>query len=240
MKYLVTCLVVLLLASCGGKELTPSESAQADYEKGKRLISNGDYINANLFLENFSAKHPYSKYAIQAELLRMFAAYKSDEYILSETLSQRFIERHPRHPDIAYARYILAMSHYKQVSNEHRDQTATRLAIKGFKTLIKENPGSDYAKDGAAKLQALYNKLSAHELSVGKFYFNKELYVAAAGRFQVILNEYQTTPAIEEALYYLAASYAKLGIAQSAREVAILLRHNYPKSEWSDKAADFL
>jgi len=240
MKYLVTCIVVLLLASCGGKELTPSESAQADYERGKRLIDNGDYANANVFLENFSAEHPYSKYATSAELLRLFSAYKGDELILSETLSKRFIELHPNHPEVAYARYILAMSHYKQVSNEYRDQTSTKLAIEGFKDLIKKHPGSDYAKDGASRLQRLYNKLAAHELSVGKFYFDKELYVAAANRFKVVLDEYQTTPSIEEALYYMAASYAKLGVTQSAREITILLRHNYPKSEWSAKASEFL
>ncbi len=232
--------ILLLLAACGGKDLTPSESAQADYEKGKRLLDNGDYVNANLFLENFSAEHPYSKYAIPAELLRLFATYKGKEYILCETLAGRFVDLHPRHPDVAYAKYILAMSHYKQVADQDRDQTQTKLAIAALKRVIKEHPGSDYARDSSSRLQNLYNKLSSHELTVGKFYFDKERYVAAANRFKVVLDKFQTTPAIEEALYYLAASYAKLGIKTTAREMAILLQHNFPKSEWSDKAEEFL
>jgi outer membrane protein assembly factor BamD len=141
---------------------------------------------------------------------------------------------------VAYAKYLLAMSHYKQVSDADNDQSATKLTIDAFKKLIKQHPGSSYARDAASRLQSLYNKLSSHELTVGKYYFGKERYVAAANRFQIILEKYQTTPAIEEALYYLAASYAKLGITGSAREIAMLLRHNYPNSEWSSRAADFL
>jgi outer membrane protein assembly factor BamD len=239
-KFIICLTVIFILAGCSGKELLPSESAKLDYEKGKRLLDNGDYANANLFLENFTANHPYSQYAVQAELLRAFAAYKEGEYILSETLLQEFVKRHPRHPDVAYAEYLLAMSHYKQVSNEDRDQTATKLSIHAFEELIKNHPGSSYAKDAAPRMQNLYNKLSSHELTVGKYYFDKERYVAAVTRFQIVLEKYQTTPAIEEALYYLAASYAKLGISESAREIAILLRHNYPKSEWSNKAKDFI
>jgi outer membrane protein assembly factor BamD len=230
----------LLLASCAGTELLTSESAKQDYEKAKGMLDNGDYDKASLFLENFSAQHPYSQYAIQAELLRAFAAYKIPEYVLAETLAEQFVKRHPRHPDVAYAKYLLAMSHFKQITNIEHDQTQTRLAIEAFKQLLKENPKSSYAQDGAARLQRLYNMLASHELTVGKYYFNKERYVAALNRFQGIVKRHQTTPAIEEALYYLAASYAKLGISAAARDSAILLRHNYPKSEWSSKAAEFL
>ncbi|MFC1545974.1 outer membrane protein assembly factor BamD [Pseudomonadota bacterium] len=240
MKNLLLLPLLLLLASCAGTELLPSESAKVDYEKAKAMLDDGDYAEATLFLENFSAQHPYSQYAVQAELIRAFAAYKASELILAETLSERFTERHPRHPDVAYAKYLLAMSHFKQITNVEHDQTQTRLSIEAFKRLLKENPKSSYAKDGAKRLQLLYNMLASHELTVGKFYFNKERYVAALNRFQGIVKKHQTTPAIEEALYYLAASYAKLGISAGARDTAILLRHNYPKGEWSSIAAEFL
>ncbi len=240
MKKLLLLTLTLLLAACSGKELPPAESAKIDYDKAKELLDDGSYDRANLFLENFSANHPYSQYAVQAELLRAFAAYKAGEYVLGETLSEQFIKRHPRHPDVAYAKYLLAMSHFKQITNVEHDQSHTRLAIEAFKRLLKEDPDSSYAKDGASRLQKLYNMLASHELTVGKFYFSKERYVAALNRFQLIVKKHQTTPSIEEALYYLAASYAKLGISASARDTAILLRHNYPKSEWSSKAADFL
>lgn len=155
LKAAICILILASLAACAGKELTPSESAKLDYEKARHLIDEGDFDGANRFLEKFSAKHPYSSYAVQAELLRTYAAYKNHEYILSETLAKQFAERHPRHPDIAYARYILAMSYFKQVGDQDRDQTSTKLAIDAFEVVIKEYPKSDYATDSAARLQGL-------------------------------------------------------------------------------------
>jgi len=232
--------LLIMLSACQKKEISRSESAKIDYEKAKHLIDTGDFDAANRFLQDFSTNHPYSGYAVQAELLRTYAAYKNHEYILSETLSKQFIDRHPRHPDVDYAKYMLAMSYLRQVGEKDRDQTSTKLAIEAFKRLLQDHPKSDYAKEASERLQGLFNKLAYHELSVGKYYFDRDRYVAAANRFKIVLNKYQTTPAIEEALYYLAASYANLGIHNSAREIAILLRHNYPSSDWSSKAAKFL
>ncbi|MDQ7010218.1 MAG: outer membrane protein assembly factor BamD [Mariprofundaceae bacterium] len=238
---LFLCLMLLaLLSACVSSDIESRGSAELDYELAKKKLADGLYSEVNIFLADFSAKHPYSHYAIQAELLRAFAAYKGEEYILAETLCEQFIKRHPRHPDVAYAKYLLGMAHYKQVVPPERDPGQTMAAIKSFRELIKDHPDSPYARDGASRLQKLYNNLAEHEVTVGKYYFDRGDYVAAANRFQVVIERYQTTPSIEEALYYLAASYAKLGIMNSARDTAILLRHNYPGGSWSEKAARFL
>jgi len=230
----------LVLAACSSDSGIKKSAARIDYEHAKKLLAKGDYSTVTLDLEKFGSDHPYSKYSIQAELLRIFAAYKDDEYILSETLSKQFIRRHPHHPNADYAQYMLGMSHLRESSPSEKDQAQSLFAIDSFKVLLSKYPKSAYAKDGARHLQRLYNGLAEHELNVGKFYFKRHRYVAAANRFQVVLEKYQTTPAIEEALYYLAASYAKLGVADDAHNSALLLRHNYPRSEWSHKAARFL
>lgn len=231
---------LLLLAACATDQAKQTDTARADYEKAKKMLAKGNYSDADMFLEKFGGRHPYSKYAIQAELLRIFAAYKERQFVLSETLADEFLRRHPRHPDADYAQYMLGMSHYRESSPSENDQSQTRAAIASFRTLLEKYPESAYAKDAARRLQHLYNRLGAHELNVGKFYFDRERYVAAANRFQVVVEKYQTTPAIEEALYYLAASWNKLGVTDDARNAALLLRHNYPKSEWSRKAARFV
>jgi len=230
----------LALAACASNPAVKKSAAQIDYEHAKRLLAKGEYSTVTLDLEKYGLKHPYSQYAIQAELLRIFAAYKDGEYILSETLSNEFVRRHPRHPNVDYAQYMLGMSHYRESSTSEKDQSQTLAAMDSFKLLLKKYPKSSYARDGSHRLQLLYNRLAGHELNVGEFYFKRHRYVAAANRFQVILEKYQTTPAIEEALYYLAASWDKLGIADDARNSALLLKHNYPKSRWSRKAARFL
>lgn len=232
--FLTICIAAMVTACASGPKLG---TAEGDYQHAKHLLDKGDYSQATLFLQDFGTKHPYSKYAVQAELIRTFAAYKDREYILAETLAGEFIRRHPRHPDVDYAQYMLAMSQYKQMLKPERDQTETHAAVKSFKKLLKDYPKSVYAKDGARHLQVLYNHLGKHELDVGKFYFGRGRYVAAANRFQAVMDKYQTTPSIEEALYYLAASYAALGIKDEMRDTVKLLQYNYPKSEWSHKAA---
>jgi len=237
--FIILCLP-LVLAACASDSGVKKSAAQVDYEHAKKLLAKGDYGTVTMDLEKFNTDHPYSQYSIQSELLRIFAAYKDQQYILSETLSNEFVRRHPRHPNVDYAQYMLGMSHYRESSPAGKDQSQTLAAMDSFKLLLKKHPKSTYAKDASHRLQRLYNRLAGHELDVGKFYFKRHLYVAAANRFQTVLEKYQTTPAIEEALYYLAASYAKLGVTDDAHDSALLLRHNYPRSEWSRKAAQFL
>jgi outer membrane protein assembly factor BamD len=234
--------MLVLLALLGGcaKNDQYKDTTQNEYDKIKERIDKGEYSAAAYSLEQFKNKHPYSRYAIQSELLRIFAAYKANELILAETLSSGFIDRHPRHPNIDYAKYMLAMSYFKHRGDAKHDPSQNQEAIDAFKRLIKEHPDSTYAKDGKSRLQTLYNTLASHELYVGKYYYDRDLFVAAANRFQEVVKRYQTTPAIEEALYYLASTYAKMGMKKDARQSAMLIQHNYPKSSWSKKAARFL
>ncbi len=239
-KLVIFTIALLLISACAKPKLTQHESAKADYELAKQMVDDGGYDQADLFLEKFIVKYPYSDYATNAEMLRIFATYKGERLELTQVLAERFKSRHPRHPDLAYAQYMLAMSYYKKRAEMHREQAPTLKAIAEFEDLIKKFPQSSYAKESLPRLQILKNLLAGHELSVGRFYFAQRRYVAASNRFQVVLNRYQQSPVIEESLYYLAASYAALMMKKNAHEIAILLRHNYPKGDWSDKVSEFL
>jgi len=239
-RLFISALILLLCTACAKAPLTPHQSAKADYEKAKRMVDDGGYDEADLFLERFIIKYPYSDYASNAEILRIYGTYKGGRLELTQTLAKRFKKRHPRHPDLAYVQYMLAMAYYKQRARSDREQAPTLKAMAAFESLIKGFPDSSYAKEALPRLQTLKNTLAEHEVAVGRFYFQQRRYVGAANRFQVVLNEYQRSPAIEEALYYLAASYAALNMASNAREIALLLRHNYPKGDWFNKAEDFL
>jgi len=233
-------LMIGLISGCASNEKDFTKDPELAYTAAKKLVHDESYGIAAKRLDKFSRNFPYSQYAIPAELLRIYAAYKDSEVILSETLSKRFIDQHPKHDDVDYAKYILAMSYYKQRNPADRDISMNKSAIAAFERLIKEHPQSEYAADGKKHLQSLYNTLAKHELIIGKYYFDHDRFVASANRFQELLRLYQTTPSIEEALYYLSASYAKMGLRKDARQTATILQHNYPDSSWSTKAASYL
>lgn len=237
------CLTIfVLLALLGGcaKNDQYNDTTQNEYEKIKKRMDKGEYSAAAYDFGQFQTKYPYSRHAIQSELLRIFAAYKAGEMDLAETLSIRFIDLHPRHANVDYAKYMLALSYFKHQADAKHDPSQNQKAIDAFTVLINEHPDSSYAKDGKSRLQTLQNTLARHELYVGKYYYDRKLFLAAANRFQEVVKRYQTSPAIEEALYYLASTYAEIGMQKDARQSALLLQHNHPKSSWSRKAARFL
>jgi len=237
---LLALLIIGLISGCATTEKTYDDNAEGEYTQAKELIQSGDFGVAGDRLKKFSANYPYSKHAIQSELLRIYAAYKHQEFILSETMSKRFIDRHPRHANVDYAKYMLAMSYFEQRTAPEKDITMFKSSIDAFERLLKEHPNSSYAKSGQTHLRSLFNALAVHELVIGKFYFDHDRFVASANRFQDVVRLYQTTPSIEEALYYLSASYAKMGLRRDARQTAMILRHNHPNSSWSSKVKRFL
>jgi len=239
-KLLLLTFILALIGGCASDDALHKSNAQREYEEAKAQMAKSHYAEVTVSLDKFATKYPYSKYAVQAELLRIFSAYKDSEFVLSETLSKRFIDSHPKHANVDYAKYMHAMSLYKQRSPAEKDATMNRLAIKAFKRLLNDHPASAYAKDGKSHLQSLYNTLAKHELTVGKFYYNKDRYIAAVNRFLEVVRLYQTTPSIEPSLYYLAATYDKLSMPKDAHETAVLLRHNYPNSSWSAKVKSYL
>ncbi|MBL4774953.1 MAG: outer membrane protein assembly factor BamD [Mariprofundus sp.] len=233
-------IIIALISGCASKEHDFTKDAEKEYTSAKELVADGNFGIATALLDKFDSNYPYSKFSIPAKLLRIYTAYKGNEYILSETLSQRFIDRHPTHANVDYAKHMLAMSLYKQRSSPLKDITMFQSSIDAFERLIKDHPQSSYAENGQNYLQYLYNSLAKHELTIGKYYFDQDRFVASANRFQELVRLYQTTPSIEEALYYLSASYDKMGLRQDARQTAMILRHNHPKSSWSSKAERYL
>jgi len=237
---ILSLIIIAVLSGCAAKDKVYDDNAEGEYAHAKAFVQSGDYAVAGDKLKQFSADHPYSKHAIQSELLRIYAAYKGKEFILSETMSKRFIDRHPKHENVDYAKYMLAMSYFEQRTSAEKDISMYKSSIDAFKALLKEHPESTYAKSGQRHLRSLFNALAVHELVVGKYYFEHDRFVASTNRFQDVVRLYQTTPSIEEALYYLSASYAKMGLKRDARQTAMILRHNHPNSSWSSKAKRFL
>jgi outer membrane protein assembly factor BamD len=229
-------LALLLLSvtfvSCATEQLKLSDSAEKDYHKAERLIENEEYTRASLFLEKFSAKYPYSKYARDAEFLRMKSAYKGGEHILSEVLAQRFIKAHPDSDRRIDAEYLLAKSFYAESSPAKLDQSFSHKALDAFVSIKQRFPSSKYTTKVNAYITELTNRVAEHELIVGKFYYDKAYFVAAANRFIFVKNNYKKAEAAEESLYWLASSYTALKQENLAKETSTLLAKEFPNSHW--------
>ncbi len=237
-NYLLAYLLFFLLSACAkSMDLSLSDSAEHDYKIAERLVAEEKYARAAEYLGNFMSKHPYSAYTTPAELLRIKAAYLNGEFILSETLSTRFIDAHPEHPKRDYAEYILGMSYYHQSESEFHEQVFSNKARNTFIALNKRKPNHAYAKETKKYIRLLTNRIAKHELLIGKFYFERKLYVGAINRFIVVKNDFPDAEVAAESLYWLASAYLSLAQRTYAKEVVTTLNHRFPHTIWQKKAA---
>ena len=229
-------IAAFLLSACASEPLSFSKSAKDDYLKGKSLISSNNYTRAVQFLEKFTAKYPYSKYTTKAKILRLEAAYLDEQYVLSETLALRFMDTHPTHPQIAHVQHLLGMSYYQESSSANHDQQFSNKARDTFVALNQRFPNNPSFKQAQQYVQELTDRLAEHELIVGKFYFDKKLYVAATNRFIQAKNTYPNSHQTDEILYYLVASYVALKQKEYAKEVLDILQKKPAQNQWRKQA----
>ncbi len=227
---------LMILSSCASDPISLTKSAEKDFLKGQSYVDDENYAQAVLFLQKFSARYPYSQYATAAEILLIKAAYHDKQYVLSETLGLRFMDAHPDHKDRVYAQFLVAMSYYKQSSSAMLDQQFSHKSRDAFLELNRQFPNNAYGKDIERYLQVLTDRVAENELITGKFYFDKQLYVAAVNRFLVVKNDYLDAKVAAEALYHLASAYLKLQQQSYAGEIINLLQQKFPQSNWYKKA----
>ena len=146
--------------------------------------------------------------------------------------AQRYTTLHPGTKDAALAHHIIASANFDEIRDPGRDQTATRKALAELKTLRQRYPDSPYTKQAENRIRIAEDLLAASEMSVGRYYQNKNNLVAAMNRYKVVVSEYQTTAQVEEALYRLVETNMALGMAPDAQSAAAVLGHNYPNSQW--------
>lgn len=229
--------VALVAAGCSGRNKAADAtyvegSVEELYNRGMDLLLAEKFKDAAKFFTEVDRQHPYSTWATRAQLMAAYAYYRDREYDTSVAALTRFIRLHPGYRDIAYAYYLRALSHYAQLKDVRRDQAPTRKALEGFEEVSRRFPNSKYASDSRRKILLLRDQLAGHEMSVGRYYQKRGSQIAAINRFRVVVEQYQTTSQVPEALLRLSESYTALGLTVEARKVAAVLGYNYPASEW--------
>jgi outer membrane protein assembly factor BamD len=226
--------LALVLSACAGDddEAYIERPVNDLYNTALDELQNGNNTRAAAAFQEVERQHPYSQWATRGQVMAAYAFFKANEYDQAIDAARRFIDLHPGHKDVPYAYYLIGVSYYDQISDVGRDQKMTALAFEAFDELIRRFPDSDYSRDAMLKAELAEDHLAGKEMEIGRYYQSKGKYVAAANRFKTVVDEYQTTTQIEEALHRLTETYLALGIKDEAVKSAAVLGHNYPSSPW--------
>lgn len=218
LKLFLVCIFCLgLAAACSStKEVEKPKTAEELYNQAHNDLDRTAYKKAAETFEKVELEHPYSKWATKAKIMGAYAYYKDQKYDDAILSLDRFIKFHPGNKDIAYAYYLKALCYYEQITGVEKDQENTRLALQALRQVITRFPNTEYAKDASLKLELTYDHLAGKEMEVGRYYLNQENYLSALNRFSVVVNDYQMTSHIEEALYRQVEIYTILGLKKEA------------------------
>lgn len=224
---------ILLLAACSEKE-KPYVEKPADelYLKGYEDMLKNDYKDASEAFDEVERQHPYSEWATRGQLMSAYANYLNGDYDKAIASLDAFIQLHPGYAHIDYAYYLKSLCYYDRILAVSRDQKNTYEALNALSAVVKKFPDTKYGRDAQLKMDLVYDHLAGKEMNVGRYYMKKELYLAAINRFQTVVDAYQKTTHVPEALHRLVECYLALGLKKEAQVVAAVLGHNFPGSEW--------
>jgi outer membrane protein assembly factor BamD len=238
----VLMLLVAGLAACGSGPIDESVkwSPEKLFEEAKGEAGAGNYDAAAKLYERLEGRAAGTVLAQQAQLERAFMMYRTNEKAQALTILERFIKLHPTSPAIDYALYLQGLVNFNDnlgllgnLSRQdlaERDQQASRDSYQSFKQLVEQYPRSVYAEDAQVRMNYIVNSLAAYEVHVARYYFRRGAYVAAANRAQQTVQEFQQSPATEEALYIMVQSYDRLGLTDLRDDADRVLRKNFPNT----------
>ena len=224
------------LASCahGDKKKADTRFIARDvdtlYSLAIDRLDRKQYKLAAQLFDEVERQHPYSIWARRAELMSAYSYYLARSYSDSIKSAQRFLSIHPGNRDAPYAYYLIAIDYYEQINDVTRDQKITSQALDALGELIRRYPDTKYAADARLKIDLVNDHLGGKEMEIGRFYQRRSQWLASIYRFRIVIDKYQTTTHVPEALERLTESYLAMGLPNEAKDAAAVLGANYPGS----------
>jgi len=234
LRILAFALVVAGLAACASKEREEYVERPVEqlYNEGVDALATDRYLTAARAFDEVERQHPYSTWATKAQLMAAYAHYQANKYDDAIVAVDRFIQLNPSNRDVGYAYYLKAISYYEQITDVQRDARMTELAMGALEEVVRRFPDTPFARDARLKIDLTNDHLAGKEMEVGRFYMRRGQYVGAINRFKLVLDRFQTTSHVPEALHRLVEAYTALGLSGEAEKAAAILGHNYPGSDW--------
>ena len=239
-KFFLLFIVVIFLFSCTKEKTKQSIINEKSinmqvleaYEEGMNSLEGGDVIFAAKKFNEAELLFPQSTWAPKSALMAAYSYYSQDYYTDSITELERFIEVYPLDENLDYAYYLMALCYYEQIIDEEKDLQSIKNAKQNFNIILNNYPQTEYAIDSSFKIDLINDILAAKEMYIGRYYFEKEKWIAAINRFRTVIDEYETTIYTQEALHRLVEVYYTIGLKEESEKYANLLGYNYQSSEW--------
>lgn len=239
---LLALLVCLPLSACATEEEKAAKRVAAEaakqepvetlYNRAAQRLDEGAYFDAAKLFDEVDRQYPYSQWATRAQLMSGYSHYRNMKYDEAILALDRYIELHPGDDSISYAHYLRALCFYEQIVDVRRDQRLTEMALENLQRVVDRFPDTVYARDAMLKIDLTRDHLAGKEMEIGRYYQERKQHQAAINRFQRVVDKYQTTTHVPEALHRMTESYLALGIPAEARKTAAILGYNFPESRW--------
>ena len=243
MKYFANIFIILIflfLYSCSNdkKKIDIIEEEDIElqmidsYKEGIRALEEGDVLFAAKKFNEAELVYPQSDWAPKSALMSAYSYYIQDYYGDSIFELNRFIKTYPKDKRLSYAYFLLAMCYYEQIVDEKKDLGPILKAREKFNYILENYPNTDFALDAQFKLGLINDISASKEMYIGKHYVKKKKWIPAINRFKIVVNNYETTAYVEEALFRLVEIYYLLGLTDESQKYAKLLGYNYLSSRW--------
>tara|TARA_B100001996_G_scaffold193078_1_gene147801 strand:- start:336 stop:1175 length:840 start_codon:yes stop_codon:yes gene_type:complete len=205
------------------------------YNDGLEELDKGDVIYAAKKFNEAELLYPQSIWAPRAALMAAYSYYSQFYYSDSVLELEKFLDKYKNHPRRDYAYYLLALSHYDQIVDETKDLEEILKAKEYFETIIKKYPNTEFALDSEYKLELIEELLASKEMYLARYYVDREKWIPAINRFKTVVQDYETTIYVEEALHRLVELHYKIGLIDESKKYAALLGYNYQSSKWYEE-----
>ena len=206
------------------------------YKLGYEELSKGDALYAAKKFNEAELLYPQSEWAPKSVLLSAYAYYSQNYYDDALSELDRYFKKYPKHINMDYAHFLYAMCYYENIIDEKKDLEPLLLSKKRFEFVVQNYPNTDFAQDAQYKINLIRDVMASKEMYIGKYYLKKKKWAAAINRFKNILEKYETTIYVEEALHRLVETNYKIGLIDESSKYANLLGYNYQSSEWYEQS----
>ncbi len=239
-KLIFALLILFITNSCSKKDAEyvpkPRLDPYALYNEGYEAFEKGNYFFANKKFSEAELNFENIEFAAKSAIMSSYSLYGINFYSQSLENLDRYLEKYPADQNVMYAHYLVAIIHFEQISDEKKDLKPLIDASEKIDFFLKEYPNSDYAIDLKFKKDLIQNQLAAKELFVAKYYIALKKWIPAINRLKIIIEKYDKTIFIEEALHRLVEIHHYLGLKEEANKYANILGYNYNSSEWFKKS----